>query len=370
VQETREEMAIKFNSNLFVFDNKNTKFSQPPGTLSYEGDYKDVEFHGQVIIYSPTSYRHMEYESIEALISYLDEVDVTKNEIVWLNVIGLNNVSAIETIGNRFEISKLHLEDVVHVSRHNKMEIHDKNLFSINQMIYLKDHGISRENLSIYFHGNTIITFQEMDGDVFELIRERIKKDTGLVRKQSSEYLCYSFFDALVDSYLLVLNKLAYSIDLIEEGIIDSKDANMNEVYNIKKQLLLLKTAMYPLLNVNDLLENEESGFMSEVMIPYISDLKDHIDQLTNEINLEREIINNLFETHMLNVSNDMNKIMTTLTIYSAVFIPLSFLASVFGMNFKYMPGLAEPKSFYLFFLLCGVIAVSLISFFKIKKWF
>lgn len=362
-------MALTFGKS-FLFDGKNTKFSQAPGTLSYEGKYKDVLFHGETIKYNDTGIEINTFQNFDELLKLLNDNNHNSSEIMWINVIGLSNVEAIEAIGNHFKITKLQLEDIVHVSRHNKIDIQDRKFFSINQMIYLKDGELKTENLSIFFTKNNIITFQEIDGDVFDSIRERIKKNTGLVRRQKSEYLCYLLFDALVDNYLLVLNKIAYSVDLIEESIIDNQDANLNEVYNIKKQLLLLKTAMYPLLGIKELLKNDEMAIMSKEMEPYLNDLKDHIDQLSNEINIEREIVNNLFETHMLNVSNDMNKIMTTLTIYSAIFIPLSFMAGVFGMNFKVIPGLESPMGFYVFVGGCISLSTAMVAFFKWKKWF
>lgn len=346
------------------------KYNTPPGTLTYAGEYKDTKFHGDLFVYNSSTCIRRYFDTYSELIEELTEFNTSGEYNFWINVIGLNDIEELRKLGEYFNISKLYMEDIVHVSKHNKIEVSQKTLFSSVQMIYLQNEKMVKETLSMYFTEPFVITFQERDGDVFGMIRDRLTENLGLIRRQRTEYLCYLLFDALVDNYMIVLNHLSYTIDDLEEMVIDSNDIDLNEIHKIKKQLLHLKTTITPLSNIKDLFKYDNLSLMTREMEPYLNDLKDHIDQLTIEITLEREIINSLFETHMLNVSNDMNKIMTTLTIYSAIFIPLSFLAGVFGMNFKHIPGLDQQFGFYVFLVACFGIAIGMILFFKIKKWF
>lgn len=353
-----------------ITENKKNKFSQPPGTLNYTGEYTDVDFHGEVYFYDDESALVNSFSSIQNLKDIIETPDYLNKRVKWINIIGLNHIPEIEAIGNIFNIEKLKLEDVVHVSSHSKFEISDNQIFSMMKMIYIEHAEIVSESLSIFKMKDLIITFQENDGDIFGVLRERIINCTGNVRKKNANYLYYLFIDLLVDSYLKVLSGLEDKIDSIEDIIIDSADVEMRDIYNLKKELLLLKTTVFPLQGLSESLQLSGKNWESEELAPYLKDLNDHISQLIIEISSAREIANNLFETHMLNVNNGVNKVITTLTIFSAIFIPLSFLAGVFGMNFRNFPGLNSQNGIYFFILACIVLAGAMLGIFKIKKWF
>lgn len=352
------------------FEGINGKFLQPPGTITYEGEYKDERFHGQVILYDTKLYEALEFDGVDELERILENVPKSEDKTFWINIIGLSDGNAIHYVGNHFRIPELFLEDIVHVSKHSKLDIKDEQLFSTLQMIYMKEKMIITETLSIFFAHHTVITFQEQDGDAFDVVRRTIKENTGNVREKKADFLYYLIMDALVDNYLSVVLALGYRIDLLEDMIIDSSEIDMREIYTLRKQLLLLRTTVFPLQNIKEVLTELGDGLFSDGMELHFDDIKDHMNQLVNNISVYRETVNNLFETHMLNVSNDMNKIMTTLTIFSAIFIPMSFMAGVFGMNFQHMPGSAWPYSFFLFMSACFILGFGMIVFFKKKKWF
>jgi len=353
-----------------INENKKSKYSQPPGTLNYTGEFTKEPFNGEIYLYDDENVQTYKFTNIQSLQDIIETPNFQTGKVKWINIIGLNHIPEIEALGNLFNIPKLKLEDIVHVSNHSKVEFIDEQIFSMMKMMYIDHNEIVSESLSILKMANAVITFQETTGDIFDVLRTRIINDEGIVRKRNADYLFYLLIDLLVDNYLKVLSGINYKIDYIENIIIDNTDINMNEIYNIKKEMLYLKTAVFSIRNLKEILQMSDSNWRAADLTPYLKDLDDHISQLIEEINSSREIVNNLFETHMLNVNNDMNKVITTLTIFSAIFIPLSFLAGVFGMNFRNFPGLNSPNGIYFFIAACIVLAVAMLTIFKVKKWF
>lgn len=351
-------------------DTKSNKYNQPPGTLNYTGEYTSEVFHGEVYSYNEENISITKFDSSKTLIDIIQKPENNSNSINWVNIIGLNQASELEAVGDLFQIDRLWIEDIVHVSNHSKVEAVSSTIFSKMRMMYIKSDEIASESLCIYKYNNFVITFQETEGDIFEALRTRITDNRGVIRTKNANYLYYSILDMLFDNYLKVLSGISYRIDDVEDKIIEGIDLKMSEIYVIKKELLFLKTTVYPIREVKETLQREDKNWLSGDLSSYMKDLNDHINQLNDAINSSREIVNNLFETHMLNINNDMNKVITTLTVFSAIFIPLSFLAGVFGMNFKNFPGLDAKNGIFIFIGGCLVIAVSMLSMFKIKKWF
>lgn len=363
----RWQMKLKLKG---LNTNKKNKFNQPPGTLNYTGEFTEEPFHGEIYLYDGEDAQSYTFNSIESLQNILKTPSYQAIKVKWINIIGLNHITEIEALGNLFNIAKLKLEDIVHVSTHSKVETNAGQIFSMMKMMYIEDTEIVSESLSIFKMGESVITFQETTGDIFDGLRARIINNNGIVRTRNADYLYYLLVDLLIDNYLKVLSGINSKIDSIEDIIIDSADVKMNDIYNLKKELLFLKTTVYPIRGLREVLQRSNVIWKSADLAPYLKDLNDHINQLIEEITSARELVNNLFETHMLNVNNDMNKVITTLTVFSAIFIPLSFLSGVFGMNFHNFPGLNAPSGIYFFIGTCIVIAVAMLSVFKIKKWF
>ncbi len=362
-------MKLKLNLKT-INNNKDNNYSQPPGSLNYTGKFTDEPFHGEIYYYDDENVRKIEFNNLQILLNTIETPEYKRLKVKWINVIGLNHIEEMEALGNLFHIPRLEIEDIIHISKHSKFDVINGHIFSELQMMYIANEEIESENLSIVKIDDTVITFQETSGDIFDALRKRINDNLGIVRKRNSDYLYYSILDLLVDNYLKVLYGINTKIDSIEDNIIDNTNVNMNDMYSVKKELLFLKTTVFPMRILKELLQNEDKNWISEELGPYLKDLNDHIMQLIDDINSAREISNNLFESHMLNVNNDMNKVITTLTIFSAIFIPLSFLAGVFGMNFRNFPGLDARYGFYFFIAGCIILAIIMLSIFKKKKWF
>lgn len=348
-----------------IFKLKKHTISDPPGTLNYNGEYQEVEILVELIYYDE--------DFVEKVI--INDIDKLKDIIsddkkYWINIIGLHDIDLIQTVGKMFKIHHVDLEDIVHISQRSKIEINDDYLFSIFKMIYLKSEEIVHEHLSVFIKDNVLITFQETPGDVFDTIRQRLDNNLGIVRKKSINYLFYSLIDALVDNHFPIMNQISINFNSVEMEIIDQGQTEMEKIYKLRKELVYLSNAILPIKDAIHSFTRNNSQYFTKDINPYYLDVMDHLNQINDTLKAYREMINSLHEVQMANVSNDMNETMMTLTIFSAIFIPLSFLAGVFGMNFGYIPGLESDVAFTYFVISCIVIAVSMLTFFKVRKWY
>ncbi len=348
-------------SLLKTYKNKKGKV---PGHLYYTGD-KAEKVKVEVINYKKNNYHrdYFEYKNIEELEQKLNSVN--QEEVLWINVFGLNNLDLIKYLGKRYVIPDLHLEDVLNVGQRPKLETEEDFTFVLLNMINRKKE-IMYEQISMFYKDNILITFQEIEGDVFDSIRDRIVKDRGNVRENGAGYLFYILLDIIVDNYFVLMMKLEESIEELEEDVmINSEDDLLKDIYYYKKELAKLRNSIIPLKEIlKNLLENEKPEIKK-----YYNDLYDHVYFMIDNLNVFREMINGIYEIYISNLSNRMNKIMTVLTIFSAVFIPMTFLAGVYGMNFTYIPGLDNKYSFWIFWLVCIIIFLGMMKFFRNKKW-
>ncbi len=339
------------------------KINLPPGTLVYTGEYDE----------EPTTIEWISYDDRDLqrrTVDSLDEVDFDMPGIHWLNINGLTHIPTFRTLGNQFHIDKMTLEDIVHVSSRPKLDVHPDYLFSIFKMVYNRDQKILKEHLSVILKDNWLLTFQETQGDVFDPLRLRLEENMGEVRNHGVDYLYYAMVDGLVDQFFDVLAALESQVDQVEEAVIDEDDSMIGDLYTIRKELLLIKTASSPLRGILMKLTSRKVEHIGEDVRKYFNDVNDHLSQIYDQLLIQREVISNLFEVHQSNVDNNMNRVMTTLTVFSAIFIPLSFLAGFYGMNFAHFPGLANPNGVYYFVAACLIIALGMLTFFRSREWF
>ena len=346
------------NDSLNFLNGKKGPTNEPPGTLSYNGKHNNIKIRIECIEYNKTTYKKSELTTIKG--------PFDKDKVYWFNIIGLHDVGLIEEIGNEFQLHPMDLEDIVHVSQWSKIEINEVYLFSIFKMMYLSNAKIIHEHLGIVQYDNILLTFQETSGDVFDNIRKRLENNHNNSREYGSNFLFYSLIDALVDQYFEILTHLASDIKNIEIKIYDNDLKSRENIYYLRKELLHLLNSVTPIKDSIKSLVNKE--VITKEMLPYYNDLLDHLNQISDALRAYKEMTNSLHEMQMANASNEMNKTMMTLTIFSAIFIPLSFLAGVFGMNFTYMPGLDSPSAFYIFIATCLIIAVGMLLLLKRKK--
>lgn len=348
-----------------IFKPKKHTISQPPGTLNYNGEYKDIEISVEVFVYDHETIEKKKINDINEIKNFIEQ-----GKRYWINIVGLHDIDLIRSVGKIFGIHHVDLEDVVHISQRSKIEFSEDYLFSIFKMIYLKEEDIIHEHLSIFIKDNVLITFQETYDDVFETIRERLNKNLGILRKMPVNYLFYSLIDSLVDHHFPIMNKISIIFNAIEMEIIDHEETEKEKIYKFRKELVYLSNAIIPIKDAIQSFTRNNNQYFSKEINPYYLDVMDHLNHINDTLKAYREMINSLHEVQMANVSNDMNETMMTLTIFSAIFIPLSFLAGVFGMNFGYIPGLKSDVAFIYFVISCFVIAGGMLGFFKLRKWY
>lgn len=330
--------------------------------MQYTGSYKKAKTALELIAYEGGSSERTAINSLE------DISDYRRN--VWLNITGLNDIQLIEDIGAKYSINNLVLEDIVHVENYPKIEVYDTYIFAIFKMVYLKNDQIFYEHVSIILSKDMLISFQETEGDVFDTVREQIANHEPTITAMGLDYLLYLLIDVIIENYFMVLEKIGTSISRLEDKILDEQASLTSDIYNIRREILKLKTSFFPIKEVLNLKKHRLSSLIDESTYIYFEDLRGQIEQVVEAIGIHKETINGLYEMHVANISNKMNSIMTTLTIFSAIFIPLSFLAGVFGMNFHVMPGLDNPYGFFTFMACSILISGSMILIFKKNKWF
>jgi len=344
---------------------KNFKISahEPPGTLRYTGGQKPRKVTLEVIEYNSKKLTRRYIKS-------LDEMPQSTKNTVWLNVIGMHDTQLIRDIGRRFDIHEMDLEGVVNVFERSKVEEKDGYLLSLLKMVYLKEDWVIHEHIALILGKNMLITFQEHEGDVFDAVRARLEKAQGQIRTLGADFLFNSLIDNIIDQYYSIINYIEEKFAEAESNIIIENKSEMKKVYWLRKELLFLKNSLGPVQSsLKSIVENKPKH-IQESTLPYISDVSDNVTQIMEEISTYREMVKGLYETQMSNAGNSMNKIMMTLTIFSVVFIPLSFLAGVFGMNFASVPGAQNPNSFIIFGIACVAIAAIMLIYFKLRKWF
>jgi magnesium transporter len=229
---------------------------------------------------------------------------------------------------------------------------------------------IHSEQVSIILGRNFVISFQEAVGDVFDAVRERIRKGKGRIRKMGSDYLSHALIDAIVDNYYSILEKIGERVENIEQDVVSNpKPEVLQQIYNLKREMIYLRKSVWPLREVINGLIREESKLITKETHIYLRDLYDHTIQVIDTIETYRDMISGMLDIYMSSVSNKMNEVMKVLTIFAAIFIPLTFIAGVYGMNFQYMPELSLPWAYPAVWIVIILVSVSLLIYFKHKKW-
>ncbi|MBO6879691.1 MULTISPECIES: magnesium/cobalt transporter CorA [Winogradskyella] len=340
---------------------------QVPGTLVYTGKKSDKDFQVECFDYTKDDIEETILLNIEDAVNYKDTDSVT-----WINVDGLQHTDKIEDIGKQYDLHPLVLEDIVNTTQRPKIDEYEDYLFVVLKMLYYDvNEEIVIEQVSFVLGKNYVLTFQEAEGDVFGTIRERLRYANGRIRGLKSDYLLYALIDAVVDNYFSIIETLGNKIEDLETELFTGharEDVNI-EVQQLKREILKVRRAIFPLREIINRIEKGEHPLIFKRTITYYRDIYDHLIQVSENIDIYREMIWSLMDMYMTTISNKMNEVMKVLTIMSSIFIPLSFLAGLYGMNFEYIP---ELKYRYGYFVLLGVmftIFIGLLIYFKRKKW-
>lgn len=338
-----------------------------PGSLVFIGEQKIENPLIRVIDFDKEYLEEKELEDIKAGKDYID-----KNTVTWLNIDGLHQVDLIKETGKLFGLHPLLLEDLMSTAQRPKFEDFDDYLFFTLKMLYFdKEQEIFRtEQLSMIIGKSYLLTFQERKGDVFSPVRERIRKSKGRIRVSGVDYLAYALLDTVIDNYISIIEKLGDQIEDLEAEIMMSNGKDVSEkIYSLKKELSFLRKSIRPVREAVGALLKTESALIDEKTVPFLKDLNDLIVHTTEAIDTYRDMLADQLNTYNSAISNKMNDIMKVLTIFAAIFIPLTFVAGIYGTNFKYLPELEFRYSYFIFWGILILIAGIMLAYFRRKKW-
>ncbi len=343
------------------------QLGQIPGSVIYTGQNPKEELYIEVFDYDKTHCDALELDSIEESFKYK-----LTDSVTWINLNGLNHVKQIEKLGIHYELHPLVLEDIVNISQRPKIDDYDSYLFIALKMLYYNASGvITSEQVSFVLGKNYVLSFQEAEGDVFDSVRERIQKAKGRIRNMRSDYLLYVLIDAIVDYYFNVVEILGDKIETLESQIFDGavEENTSRDIQNLKREVLRVRRAIFPLREMIGHIEKNETPLIQKKIITYYKDIHDHLVQVSENIDIYREMIWSLMDMYMTTISNKMNEVMKVLTIMASIFIPLTFIAGVYGMNFQHMPELQSPYGYYIVWGVMALIFIGMLYYFKRKKW-
>ncbi|MBU1103699.1 MAG: magnesium/cobalt transporter CorA [Nanoarchaeota archaeon] len=343
------------------------KKGKPPGTIHYTGKERKEEATIDIIDYTKISLEEKSTKKVEDAFPYKDKKSVT-----WINVNGVHDISILEKLGANLGLHPLILEDIANVNQRPKVEDYDKTIFVVLKMLAYneKTKAVHGEQLGLILQKNTVVSFQEQEGDVFNPVRERIRKGRKVIRSSGSDYLLYALIDGVVDHYFSVLEKVGEGIEELEKELITRPQTKTQaDMYRIKRELILLRKSVWPLREVIGSLHRNEMKIISKQTKPYFRDTYDHTIQVIDTIETFRDLLSGMLDSYLSAISNKMNETMKVLTIIATVFIPLTFIAGIYGMNFEFMPELKIWWFYPLVWLVMIVLVGFMLFYFRRKRW-
>lgn len=361
-------MAKRKTRNKWLPNKKPKTFKNlSPGTVAYTGKKQAAVTELEIMDYSKDEFHKIETNNVEDGFKFKGT-----DLITWINVNGLNHANEIIKLGNHFGLHVLIQEDIVSTYQRPKIDEYNEYLFIVFKMLRYGDNGeFLSEHVSLVLGKDYVLTFQEADGDVFDGIRERIKLPAGRIRNFGPDYLMFALLDAVVDNYFSVLEFLSVKIEELEDQLFETKVERdiSQDIQDLKKEILKIRRAVVPLREVISKLDKMESPLIEERTQTYIKDLYDHIIQVTESVDLHREMIWGLMDMYMTTISNKMNEVMKVLTIMASIFIPLTFMAGIYGMNFDHMPELHLRHGYYYLWGAMILVFLVMLFYFKRKRW-
>jgi magnesium transporter len=349
-----------------IFKSKK-KIGLAPGSLVYVGERTDEPVKISIMDY--TSDRLDEFP--DAAMKDIQSC-MAKDSITWINISGIHDMAIIENIGKLFDLHPLLMEDLVNTHHRVKFDDYEDYLFMVLKMVFQEPGKSSLlfEHVCLVVGPNYLISFQEREGDVFGPVRDRLIKAKGRIRKSGVDYLGYALIDMIVDHYYVVLEQMGENFEIIQEEALESPTPQtLNDIHEARHQMVLLRKTIWPMREmVGTLLRGTTDLFHDDVMV-YLHDVYDHVIQVIDTVETYRDLLSGTLDTYMSSVSNKMNEIMKVLTVIATLFIPLTFLTGVYGMNFKYMPELEWQYAYPVFWVMVIVCLSLMFWWFKNKKW-
>jgi magnesium transporter len=343
------------------------KPGSPPGILFHVGEKKA----DQVLI---TMIDYDDQRLDEVVVQRVSELADRKQmpTVTWINVEGLHDTALLGEIGQVFDLHPLVLEDILNTQQRPKSEDYENHLFVVMKMLSFADESpyIRSEQVSLILGDGYVLSFQEATGDVFEPVRQRIRSRKGRICKMGPDYLLYALTDAIVDHYFVVLERIEEKLELLEDAVFeDPTVSTLAEIQRLKVELLRFRKAIWPLREAVNGLLREENELITEKTEVFLRDVYDHTIQVIDTVEGFRDTVSGLLDVYLSSVSNRMNEVMKVLTIIATIFIPLTFIAGIYGMNFEYMPELRIPWAYPLVWFAMMVVALLMITYFRKKNW-
>ena len=343
------------------------KAGMPPGTLVHIGKESNQQVSFSLVSYNTETAEEIPVSSVQQCVDAMK-----KGFIMWINVNGIHNTCVIEEIGKAFNLHPIVLEDITNTEQRPKFEDFDDYVFfTLKNLDFNKNERmINYDQMSFIFTDQLVISFQEKEQGIFDLIKERLLNGKSKSRSRGADFLVYLLIDAVVDTYFSVIEEQEVEIEHLEEEILkDVKGDSLKEIQNIKRDLIVLLRSVYPLREGISKLEKRESKFISDDTQMFFRDIYNHTIHIIESIETQRDILSGLMDIYLSSISNRMNAVMKVLTVIATIFIPITFVAGVYGMNFKVLPELGWEYGYLYFWIICIAVVIGMLIYFRRKKW-
>ena len=339
----------------------------PPGSLVHIGDIRTKNVKITMIDYSPSHFKEKVVKDISECFPFKSRRSVT-----WINVDGVADKEVVKKIGDYFGLHPLIKEDIMSTGQRPKIEDFGDHLYVVLKMFSYnsKKKDVEIEQISLIISKSFVVSFQETVGDIFDPVRERIRKSKGRMRKSGPDYLAYVLIDTIVDNYFSVLEKIGEEIEVLEEEVtVNATPATLNGLHRLKREVILLRKSIWPFREVLAFMERDTSRLISRVTHTYLRDVYDHTIEIIDTVETFRDMLSGLLDVYLSSMSNRLNEVMKVLTIISTIFIPLTFISSLYGMNFRFMPELEWRFGYFVVLSIMFCIAVVMVVYFRRRKW-
>jgi len=342
-------------------------YGLPPGTVSEDEEKEDEKITFEVFDYNTEEYKTRKPRTVA---DTFDPGERLRNR--WININGIHDSDVITELGEHYRLHPLLLEDITNTAQRPKFDDYESHLFVIIKMLQYnkRRREIDIEQISLILNRNTVISFQEKAGDVFDPIRQRIKRNRGRVRKTGSDYLLYSLIDMIIDQYFIVMEHVSDEIEDLEEELdLHPSQIISHKIHKLKKTLLFIRKSVWPLREVLSVLQRSDNRLIKAATRRFIRDAYEHTIHVIESLDTFRDMLSGMLDLYLSFVSNRLNEVMKVLTVITTIFIPLSFVSGVYGMNFKFMPEVSWRYGYFVILGVMALIAGLMVAYFRRKKW-
>jgi magnesium transporter len=347
------------------FRKKSKKSGLPPGTPAYVGEKKPKDTQIMIIEYDEENLLEKEVKTIEECRQFKESSKVT-----WIRVIGLKQIQLLEQLGKHFKIHPLVVEDILNTTQRPKIEDYGDYLFMVVKNVDYTEDEVGSNQVSIILGSDFVISFQEQQEVIFEPIIDRIRNNRGIIRRMKNDFLAYAILDAVLDNYFVAIEKISDQIEVIEDELISNPvQDTLHGIYRLKQNIIALRKSIWPFREVVSRMERSRYALIDEKLLIYIRDIYDHSIQVMETVETYRDMLSGMLDIYLSSVSNRMNEVMKVLTIIATIFIPLTLIVGIYGMNFRFMPELDIPIAYPLVWLSMLVVGLVLVVFFRRKRW-